>query len=238
MFKGVKYVFRKNNLIIFHLLNNSNLLFLNIMFTELSLEDIHSVEIVGGSSRIPSIKHLIEQIFSKPASTTLNQDEAVSRGAALQCAIMSPAVRVRDFSVTDLQLYPVKLSWDGESGQTSEMEVFSAFHAAPFSKIMTIFRREPFNVCIQYSDHDIPYPDTFIGKWHIKDVKPNANGESQEVKIKVRVNNHGILLISSVTMVDKKEVENDNPNEPENPIEPMETGGEVRNYYFLNTMLI
>lgn len=141
---------------------------------------------------------------------------------------MSPAVRVRDFSVTDLQLYPVKLSWDGEGGQTSEMEVFSANHAAPFSKIMTIFRREPFNVQIQYSDHNIPYPDTFIGRWHIKDVKPNANGESQEVKIKVRVNNHGILLISSVSMIDKKELENENQNESENTVEPMETGGEVR----------
>lgn len=70
----------------------------------LALDDIHSVEIVGGSSRIPAIKQLIEKVFHKVASTTLNQDEAVSRGCALQCAILSPAVRVRDFSVTDVQV--------------------------------------------------------------------------------------------------------------------------------------
>lgn len=70
----------------------------------LTLNDIHSVEIVGGSSRIPSIKQLIEKVFHKVPSTTLNQDEAVSRGCALQCAILSPAVRVRDFSVTDVQV--------------------------------------------------------------------------------------------------------------------------------------
>jgi heat shock protein len=51
---------------------------------KLSPEEIHSVEIVGGTSRVPIIKQLIEQIFGKTASTTLNQDEAVSRGAALQ----------------------------------------------------------------------------------------------------------------------------------------------------------
>lgn len=132
-------------------------------FTETNIEDIHSVEVVGGSTRIPAIKTLIEQIFAKPASTTLNQDEAVSRGAALQCAIMSPAVRVRDFSVTDLQLYPINVSWDGEGGQTGEMEVFPAFHSAPFSKMLTIFRREPFNIQINYADQ-VPISDSFIGK--------------------------------------------------------------------------
>lgn len=74
------------------------------MILELRLDEIHSVEIVGGSSRIPYIKHLIETVFAKSPSTTLNQDEAVARGAALQCAMLSPAVRVREFSVTDIQV--------------------------------------------------------------------------------------------------------------------------------------
>lgn len=70
----------------------------------LSIDDIHSVEIVGGSSRIPAIKQLIEKVFKRTPSTTLNQDEAVSRGCALQCAMLSPAVRVREFSITDVQV--------------------------------------------------------------------------------------------------------------------------------------
>lgn len=82
----------------------------------MKLDDIHAVEIVGGSSRVPSIKQLIEQVFNKTPSTTLNQDEAVARGCALQCAMLSPAVRVRDFSVTDIQNYPIKLIWDDSKG--------------------------------------------------------------------------------------------------------------------------
>lgn len=98
--------------------------------SELRLEEIHAVEIVGGSSRIPAIKHLIELVFGKQPSTTLNQDEAVSRGCALQCAMLSPAVRVREFSVTDIQNYPVKLVWDatmGEDGFVSTLAVFFYF---------------------------------------------------------------------------------------------------------------
>lgn len=46
---------------------------MSIFFAELRPEDIHSVEIVGGSTRIPAVKGLIEQVFGKHASTTLNQ---------------------------------------------------------------------------------------------------------------------------------------------------------------------
>lgn len=51
---------------------------------ELSKDDIYSVELVGGSSRIPAVKELVKKIFDRDGSTTLNADEAVARGCALQ----------------------------------------------------------------------------------------------------------------------------------------------------------
>lgn len=46
----------------------------------LSLDDINSIEIVGGSSRIPKVKNSVEEVFGKKASITMNQDEAVAKG--------------------------------------------------------------------------------------------------------------------------------------------------------------
>ncbi|XP_017473894.1 PREDICTED: heat shock 70 kDa protein 4 isoform X2 [Rhagoletis zephyria] len=194
-----------------HLFQRVEMTFIKLLHdSKLSLDDIHSVEVVGGTTRIPAIKQLIEQVFGKPASTTLNQDESVSRGAALQCAIMSPAVRVREFGVTDIQNYAVKVSWDGEGSQAGgEIEVFPAFHSAPFSRLLTLNRKEPFAMTVQYAQ-PIPFPDPVIGKWFIRDVKPNERGEHQEVKVKVRINHHGIVLISSASLVDKKEDEASN----------------------------
>lgn len=51
---------------------------------ELKKEDIYAVEIVGGASRIPAVKERIGKFFGKELSTTLNADEAVARGCALQ----------------------------------------------------------------------------------------------------------------------------------------------------------
>lgn len=55
-----------------------------VLYPELKKEDVYAVEIVGGASRIPAIKERISKFFGKELSTTLNADEAVARGCALQ----------------------------------------------------------------------------------------------------------------------------------------------------------
>ncbi len=57
----------------------------------LKLEDIYAVEVVGCSCRVPAVKEAIGKFFHKELSTTLNMDEAVARGCALQvCAQFIP----------------------------------------------------------------------------------------------------------------------------------------------------
>jgi len=178
--------------------------------SKLKPADIHSVEIVGGSSRIPSFKALVTKVFSKEPSTTLNADEAVARGCALQCAILSPTFRVRDFSVTDCQPYPITLNWQPQSqmDEDSSLEVFTRFHPTPFSKMLTFYRKEPFNLSAAYSSpKDIPFPNTDIGSFKVTNIVAQANGESSKVKVKVRVDSHGLFRILSASMYEKLEDE-------------------------------
>ena len=67
-------------------------------------------------------------MFGKSANTTLNADEAVARGCALQCAILSPTFKVREFSVTDIQPFDINLTWQNENKEASAMTVFEKFH--------------------------------------------------------------------------------------------------------------
>ena len=53
-----------------------------------------SVEIFGGSSRVPAIKQIVKTVFDVEPSTHLNADEAIARGCALQCAILSPNFKI------------------------------------------------------------------------------------------------------------------------------------------------
>ncbi|CAK9803699.1 97 kDa heat shock protein [Anthophora quadrimaculata] len=183
--------------------------------SKLKLEEIHSVELAGGSTRVPAIKRLVEEVFGRQVSTTLNQDEAVSRGCALQCAMLSPAVRVRDFSVTDIQPYPVKLTWDRTQGEDGEMEVFGPNHPIPFSKMLTFYRSSPFTLTASYSTPPPSYPQTHIGTFTIKNIKPTQEGETSKIKVKVRVNLNGIFTVASASLIEKRELTQQEKEEEE-----------------------
>merc|ERR1719486_1345652 len=123
----------------------------------LAVADIGSVEVYGGSCRIPAVQQKIEAFFGKPCSKTLNFDECVAKGCALQCAMLSPAFKVRDFSVNDVTLYPIALSWSSSGAGAEAMEVegeadekpttgsstvvFSQFNSVPNTKMLTFWRK-------------------------------------------------------------------------------------------------
>lgn len=67
--------------------------------TGLSVEDVHMVEVVGSSSRVPAIIKILTEFFGKEPRRTMNASECVARGCALQCAILSPTFKVREFQV-------------------------------------------------------------------------------------------------------------------------------------------
>lgn len=70
----------------------------------LTVEKIHSVELVGSGSRIPAITRLLASIFRGEPRRTVNASECVARGCALQCAMLSPVFRVREYEVCFLIL--------------------------------------------------------------------------------------------------------------------------------------
>ncbi|KAK1883285.1 Heat shock 70 kDa protein 4 [Dissostichus eleginoides] len=197
--------------------------------TKLKKEDIYAVEIVGGASRMPAIKERIGKFFGKELSTTLNADEAVARGCALQCAILSPAFKVREFSITDVVPYSISLKWNSAAEEgLSDCEVFPKNHAAPFSKVLTFFRKEPFTLEGYYNNKkELPCPNSAIGQFLVKNVVPQASGESAKVKVKVRVNIHGMFSVSSASLVEvikvpegEESMENDQTvNEEENKMQ-------------------
>ncbi|XP_060129786.1 heat shock protein 105 kDa [Zootoca vivipara] len=181
--------------------------------TQLKVEDVHAVEIVGGATRMPAVKERIGKFFGIDVSTTLNADEAVARGCALQCAILSPAFKVREFSITESVPFPISLQWSTESEDTDGIhEVFSRHHAAPFSKVLTFYRKGPFELQAFYSDPGgTPYPEKMIGKYIIQNIAAQNDGEKTKVKVKVRINTHGIFSVSTASMVEQmKAEENEN----------------------------
>ena len=189
-------------------------------------EDIHFVEIIGGSTRIPAIQAKISEIFERPEvlSKTLNMDEAIARGAALQCAIVSPLFKVRDYQIKDVTAYGIKIGWDAVTGDsaTTESVIFKPADPTPSSKGLTFYRAQPFELRAEYSNIESLPPGTvpFIGRFAINDVKATKEGGPSDVKIKARLNESGIFSIETAELLE--EIEDSTAMETDKPATPAE----------------
>ncbi|KAK4450702.1 heat shock protein 70 family [Podospora aff. communis PSN243] len=180
---------------------------------KLKVEDIDVVEVVGGGSRVPAIKERIQNFFGKNLSFTLNQDEAIARGCAFSCAILSPVFKVRDFAVQDIISYPIEFCWEKDADipdEDTSLTVFNKGNVLPSTKILTFYRKQQFHLEARYAQPEqLPGKiSPFIGRFSVKGVAPTGQPEDFMIcKLKARVNIHGILNVESGYYVEDQEVE-------------------------------
>ena len=200
---------------------------------KLTKEDIDTIEMVGGCTRVPSLKTAVQDFFGKPLSFTLNQDEAIARGCAFSCAILSPVFRVRDFSVHDIVSHPIEFTWEKTPDVPDEetnLTVFQKGGVMPSTKILTFYRKQPFDLEARYANpSSLPgKTNPWIGRFSVKGVKPDAKDDFMICKLKARLNLHGILNVEQGYYVEDQEVEEAVPEagQEANP-DAMETDGQA-----------
>ena len=100
------------------------------------------------------------------------------------------------------------------------MVVFKEGDAIYHSKILTFYRQKSFELAALYQiPSQVPYPSPNIGTFSVRDVKPTEAGEASKVKVKVRMNIHGVFFIKSASMIEKlppeEAMETDKPQSAE-----------------------
>ncbi|KKY14054.1 putative heat shock protein hsp88 [Diplodia seriata] len=185
---------------------------------KLKPEDIDSIELVGGCTRVPALKAAIQDFFGKQLNFTQNADEAIARGCAFSCAILSPVFRVRDFSVHDIVNYPIEFTWEKSPDipdEDTNLTVFNRGNTMPSTKILTFYRKQPFDLEARYAKPEgLPgKTNPWIGRFSVKGVKADAKDDFMICKLKARLNLHGILNLEQGYYVEDKEVEEPIPEE-------------------------
>ncbi|KAJ1632908.1 Hsp70 protein-domain-containing protein [Pavlovales sp. CCMP2436] len=126
---------------------------------DMTAEDLFACEVIGGGSRIPCVGTALKELVGKEVSRTLNAEEAVARGCALQGAMLSPAFRVRDFSINEVTAYPINIAWSAEGKDDEKVdmetdaaeadvvapsangsEIFCRMNVMPCTKMLTLNR--------------------------------------------------------------------------------------------------
>lgn len=179
---------------------------------KLTKDEIDIIEIVGGGSRVPALKERIQSFFGKTLSYTMNADEAIARGCAFSCAILSPVFRVRDFAVQDIISYPIEFGWEKAPDipdEDTSLTVFNKGNVMPSTKILTFYRKQAFDLEARYnSTEGLPGKvNPWIGRFSVKAVKADGKEDFMICKLKARVNIHGVLNVESGYYVEDQEVE-------------------------------
>lgn len=216
----------------------------------LSPSQIDTVEVVGGGSRVPWVKRLISEAFDgKELSTTMNQEESVARGCALQAAILSPLYKVRDFEVKDTTPFGIRVGWTGTAvdkdvekeddgdahmggaeGEYKTAEVFPINSTLNTLKLLTFHRNGPFDVKAEFTDDSPLLPGTSKELGTYK-VELPAQNTTRKVKVKAKLNLHGMFSIEGAQMLEEEEYEETIKEKRELPpspeASPEETTGEA-----------
>jgi heat shock protein 4 len=195
----------------------------------LTLDQIDAIELLGGSTRVPAVRARIQLAFpGKTLSTTLNQDEAVARGATFACAMLSPTFRVRDFHMNDITPYSIKVQWapiPTDPDDDTELVVFPRGNGIPSTKVLTFYRKEPFDIEATYSEPSL-LPggiNPWVAKFTAKSVNPSGpSADAACVKLKTRLNLHGVLSFEAayIEEVEEKEEAMDVDTVPDGELKP------------------
>jgi molecular chaperone DnaK len=163
---------------------------------KLDPKDIAEVLLVGGSTRIPIVQQIVKDIFRKEPNKSLNPDEVVAIGAAVQGAVLAGDAGVKDILLLDVT--PLSLGIETLGGvmtklidrnttiPTSKKEVFST--AADGQTTVDIH--------ILQGEREFAPDNRTLGRFQLSGIPPSPRGIPQ-IEVAFDIDANGILNVSA-----------------------------------------
>ena len=168
----------------------------------LSKSDIDEVILVGGSTRVPLVQETVKEFFGKDPNKSVNPDEVVAIGAAIQGGVLSGEVE----DVLLLDVTPLNLGIETLGGvSTSLIEANTTIPTRKSEVFSTASDNQTsVEIHVLQGDREIASGNRSIGRFHLEGIPPAPRGTPQ-IEVTFDIDADGILNVSAKDKATGKE---------------------------------
>ena len=163
---------------------------------KLSIDDIDEVLLVGGSTRIPAVQEAVKKYFDKDPNKSINPDEVVAVGAAVQGGILSGDEDLNDILLLDVT--PLSLGIETLGGVMTKLIEKNTTIPTKKSQVFSTAQDNQSTVSIHVlqGERSMAADNRTLGRFDLTGIPPAPRGTPQ-IEVTFDIDANGILHVSA-----------------------------------------